>query len=84
MTHSATRLIALRSLFLSIVSLASNIHGYPTTPPTISEVSTEAPNVDYGSPEFYERVVAISVLVVLGGVFAGTFFYYYYSNEIYL
>ncbi|KAI7874242.1 DUF21-domain-containing protein [Lichtheimia hyalospora FSU 10163] len=71
MTHSATRLIALRSLFLSIVSLASHIHGYPTTPPHIAQVSNEAPNVDYGSPEFYERVVAISVLVVLGGVFAG-------------
>lgn len=77
MTHSATRLIALRSLFLSIVSLASNIHGYPTTPSfNITEASNEeAPNVDYGSPEFFERVVAISVLVVLGGVFAGTFLF---------
>jgi len=56
----------------SLFVLLKNIVGHPL----IS--STTAPNVDppvtYESPEFWERLISITFLVLLGGVFAGKLF----------
>lgn len=56
----------------SLFVLLKNIVGYPLI------TSTTAPNVDppvtYESPEFWERLISITFLVLLGGVFAGKSF----------
>lgn len=56
------------SVFSSLI-LLRNIVGHP-----LISSATE-PNVDppvtYESPEFWERLISITFLVLLGGVFAG-------------
>jgi hypothetical protein len=57
---------------LTSISLISSVYGHPLSSYTnIPEANTEEPEIDYGSPEFYEKLVLIMGLVLLGGVFAG-------------
>jgi hypothetical protein len=55
-TKSASTLFILARLAFASPFLKQTGHGEPTTP---------------GTPEFYEKVVISSVLVVVGGIFAG-------------
>ncbi|KAG1447709.1 hypothetical protein G6F56_009175 [Rhizopus delemar] len=59
---------SLRTLTITSISLISSIYGHPLS--ALSE-TTEEPEIDYSSPEFYEKLVLIFGLVLLGGVFAG-------------
>ncbi|KAI9276050.1 hypothetical protein BY458DRAFT_532995 [Sporodiniella umbellata] len=61
-------LSSLRTLVITSISLISSIYGHPLS--TLSETAEE-PDIDYGSPEFYEKLLLIFGLVLLGGVFAG-------------
>lgn len=62
---------SIRTITLAIVSLISSIYGHPLSQYTNQEVAVEEPEIDYGSPEFYENLVVIMVLVLTGGAFAG-------------
>ncbi|KAI9314164.1 hypothetical protein BX666DRAFT_1862814 [Dichotomocladium elegans] len=64
----STRINALRTSFLALAQLASVIYGYPTGFVIQEEEKLE---IDWGSPEFLEKVAIIIFLVLLGGVFAG-------------
>lgn len=69
--HKSTS--SIRTIFIATVSLISTIYGHPLqyTTNTDAPETHEEPQIDYGSPEFYEKLVIIMALVLLGGVFAG-------------
>ncbi|RCI01946.1 hypothetical protein CU098_012198 [Rhizopus stolonifer] len=67
-THSISNI---RTLVIATASLFTSIYGHPLSAYTIPEVDAEEPKIDYGSPEFYEKLIVIFGLVLLGGVFAG-------------
>lgn len=63
---------SIRTIMLTSISLISSVYGHPLSSYTNTpEANTEEPEIDYGSPEFYEKLVLIMGLVLLGGVFAG-------------
>lgn len=68
-THIAYSYMLKRISVFSSFILLRNIVGHPLTS------SATEPNVDlpvtYESPEFWERLISIAFLVLLGGVFAG-------------
>lgn len=71
---SISHLSSIRTAILATLSLASSIYGHPLSQYTTTnqEVAGEEPEVDYGSAEFYEKLVIIMALVLIGGAFAGT------------
>lgn len=68
---SISHLSSIRTIILATVSLTSTIYGHPLSQYTNQEVAVEEPEVDYGSAEFYEKLVVIMILVLTGGAFAG-------------
>lgn len=56
---------------MATASFTSAIYGHPLNAYTNQEVSGEEPNIDFGSAEFYEKMIVIMVLVLVGGAFAG-------------
>ncbi|OBZ91946.1 Protein MAM3 [Choanephora cucurbitarum] len=58
-----------RTLVVAAASLFTSIYGQPLNP--YAEPEAEEPEIDYGSAEFYEKLVIIFGLVIIGGVFAG-------------
>ncbi|ORE05698.1 DUF21-domain-containing protein [Rhizopus microsporus var. microsporus] len=60
---------SIRTFTLALVSLTSSIYGHPLSSYSASEA--DEPEIDYGSPAFYEKMAIIMFLVLLGGVFAG-------------
>lgn len=70
-TKSISHLGSIRTIILTTVSLTSSIYGHPLSQYTNQEVAVEEPEIDYGSPEFYEKLAIIMVLVLTGGAFAG-------------
>jgi len=74
-TKSISHLGSIRTLILATVSLTSTIYGHPLSQYTNQEVAVEEPEIDYGSAEFYEKLVVIMVLVLTGGAFAGKIHY---------
>jgi hypothetical protein len=57
---------------LATASFTSAIYGHPLSAYTKQEVGgEEEPTIDYGSPEFYEKMIVIMALVLVGGAFAG-------------
>ncbi|KAF1803792.1 hypothetical protein FB192DRAFT_1277127 [Mucor lusitanicus] len=69
--QSISHLSSIRTIILATVSLTSTIYGHPLSQYTNQEVAVEEPEVDYGSAEFYEKLVVIMILVLTGGAFAG-------------
>jgi hypothetical protein len=55
-----------RVVFATLTGLTS-IYGHPL----LSTQDEDEPDIDFGSPEFYEKMVVIMALVLLGGAFAG-------------
>jgi hypothetical protein len=68
---SISHLSSIRTVILATVSLASSIYGHPLSQYTNQEVAAEEPEIDFGSAEFYEKLVVIMILVLTGGAFAG-------------
>ncbi|KAG2213774.1 hypothetical protein INT46_005229, partial [Mucor plumbeus] len=66
-----SHLSSIRTVILATVSLASSIYGHPLSQYTNQEVAAEEPEIDFGSAEFYEKLVVIMILVLTGGAFAG-------------
>ncbi|CEG75998.1 Putative Morphology protein [Rhizopus microsporus] len=60
---------SIRTFTLALVSLTSSIYGHPLS--SYSAPEADEPEIDYGSPAFYEKMAIIMFLVLLGGVFAG-------------
>lgn len=71
MVIKAPAYLAWRTCFIALCALASSIHGYPANIFLAAEEGGGAHDIDYGSASFWERIVIITVLVLLGGVFAG-------------
>lgn len=69
--RSISHLGSIRSIILATASFTSAIYGHPLNAYTNQEVSGEEPNIDFGSAEFYEKMIVIMVLVLVGGAFAG-------------
>lgn len=68
---SISHISSIRTILLATVSLTSTIYGHPLSQYTNQEVAVQEPEVDYGSAEFYEKLVVIMILVLTGGAFAG-------------
>ncbi|KAI8647409.1 hypothetical protein BD408DRAFT_334810 [Parasitella parasitica] len=68
---STAHLSSVRTVVLATISLTSTIYGHPLSQYTNPEVIVTEPEIDYGSPEFYEKLAIIMALVLTGGAFAG-------------
>ncbi|CEP17632.1 hypothetical protein [Parasitella parasitica] len=68
---STPHLNSIRAIVLATISLTSTIYGHPLSQYTNQPVIVNEPEIDYGSPEFYEKLVIIMALVLTGGAFAG-------------
>lgn len=60
-----------RTLVVAAASLFTSIYGQPLNAHIAPEIETEEPEIEYGSAEFFEKLVVIFGLVIIGGVFAG-------------
>jgi hypothetical protein len=70
--RSISHLGSIRLIILATASFTSSIYGHPLSIYTKQEVGgEEEPSIDFGSPEFYEKMVVIMILVLVGGAFAG-------------
>ncbi|KAI8366697.1 uncharacterized protein BYT42DRAFT_648785 [Radiomyces spectabilis] len=65
MVKTYYRIYPIRSIILIAASFISITRGYPTP------VVAEKPYPRYDSPAFYEHIIVIGTLVILGGIFAG-------------
>jgi hypothetical protein len=72
--RSSLSLGSIRTIIIAVASLSSSIYGHPLNAYTTKEVEGEEPNIDYGSADFYEKMIVIMALVLLGGAFAGNIF----------
>ncbi|KAL1929730.1 hypothetical protein VTP01DRAFT_1868 [Rhizomucor pusillus] len=60
-----------RISLLALTSLATSIYGYPTSRILSEEDEIEPDFNDYMSFKFWEKIIVVVALVLLGGVFAG-------------
>lgn len=60
-----------RISLLALTSLATSIYGYPTSRIFSEEDEIEPDFNDYMSFKFWEKIIVVVALVLLGGVFAG-------------
>lgn len=71
MRKSISNLGSIRSLVLVATSLTSSIYGHPLSAYTTTEGATEEAPIEYGSAKFFEQMVVVMILVLVGGAFAG-------------
>jgi hypothetical protein len=70
-SRSISHLGSIRTIMLAATSFSSSIYGHPLS--AYSEGNEEEAPIDYGSPEFFEQMVVIMALVLIGGCFAGIY-----------
>jgi hypothetical protein len=64
-----SQLNSVRTVLLASLSCITSIYGHPLT---LTAAEEAEPEIDFGSAEFYEKIIVIFALVLIGGVFAGT------------
>ncbi|KAI8982438.1 hypothetical protein BDF20DRAFT_866933 [Mycotypha africana] len=63
---------SVKAALFAVGSFSTSIYGHPLNILSSDDgLTPEEPPIDYGSAEFYERLIVIAVLVLTGGVFAG-------------